>query len=152
MRSGPAGPHSEHAQPATATARSSSQTGKRLEFFVCVLMRTLLGRVTANTLDSNSQTMAESITPQETSGTSSPGKRGNLQIFFSCTCTPQTCWTTGDPVGAEPCIAAIIAPPPPHTHTQRRRLVMALPHAGVTVQLPGCPIAWLQQAQRPCSL
>ena len=44
-------------------------------------MWTLPGRVTENTLDSNSQTMAESLTPQNTSGTSLPGKRGNLQIF-----------------------------------------------------------------------
>ena len=34
MLSGRAGPHTEHAQPATATARSSSRTSKRLEFFV----------------------------------------------------------------------------------------------------------------------
>jgi len=99
MHSGLVGPLTEHVPPTTSTARSSSRTSKRPEFFLvgADAFGSFHRERCSYSCDSNLQTMAESFTSQKTSGTPSSGTRGNFQIPPSSYIHSLDLWSRGDP-------------------------------------------------------
>ena len=144
MRSELAGPLTEHAPPATSTARSSSQTCKQPEFLFLVgadAFSSFHRERLSYSCDSNSQTIAESLTQQETSGTPSSDKRGNFQIPPSPYIHSLDSWSHGDPSRGWNHTTANRSLP-----RQWTRLAASQSHTCVA------DLSRLQQAQRLCGL